>query len=243
MLNKGRPPTFLHHAKWWSRAYKQKINFWKLYASGRNQTRTFRSRVECSNHWAIPDWTKILLGWMNNEMKCALLQKNRLYKKYIFGGKKQELEIKLRQDTELVSNLISTKNSSYSTNLGEKLNNPETSQKHIGLSWCSGRVLTYKAEILSSILGAGSPDYYFRIFIYLFLRPAHHLAWCRLIYHTIMIMAVTVCPCPPTKISDKINLLFLNIELVGSYYIRHATTFFMPVRNFCEWSKHKTAWG
>ena len=28
-LNKGRSPTSLHHAKRWSWAYKQKINFWK----------------------------------------------------------------------------------------------------------------------------------------------------------------------------------------------------------------------
>ena len=46
--------------------------------------------------------------WMNNEIKCALLRKNRLYKKYISGGKKHEDEIKLRQDTELVSNLITS---------------------------------------------------------------------------------------------------------------------------------------
>ena len=67
--------------------------------------------------------------WMNNEIKSALLRKNRLYKKYISGGKKQEHEIKLRQHTEVVSNLITSTKNSYFANLGEKLNNPETRPK------------------------------------------------------------------------------------------------------------------
>ena len=37
--------------------------------------------------------------WMNKKIISALKNKNRLYKKYISGGKKQEDETKLQADT------------------------------------------------------------------------------------------------------------------------------------------------
>ena len=50
-------------------------------------------------------------------------------KKYISGGKKQDDEIKLKDITNTVSNLITYKKSSYFANLGERLNDPLTGPK------------------------------------------------------------------------------------------------------------------
>ena len=67
--------------------------------------------------------------WMNKEIKSALRRKNRLYKKYISGGKKQEDEVNLRQNTDFVSNLIATTKDYYFSNLGKRLNDPTTDPK------------------------------------------------------------------------------------------------------------------
>ena len=67
--------------------------------------------------------------WMNKKIKSALRNKNRLYKKYISGGKKSEDGIKLQHDTILVSNLITTTKESYFINLGKRLNDPQTGPK------------------------------------------------------------------------------------------------------------------
>ena len=67
--------------------------------------------------------------WMNKKIKSALKNKNRLYKKYISGSKKQEDEIKLQADTVFVSNLIATTKDSYFTDLGKRLNDPKTGPK------------------------------------------------------------------------------------------------------------------
>ena len=72
--------------------------------------------------------------WLNKEIKSALRYKNRLYKKYISGGRKQEDGINLCNNTNFVSNLIATTKESYFSNLGERLNDPKTGPKHIGLS-------------------------------------------------------------------------------------------------------------
>ena len=66
---------------------------------------------------------------MNKEIKNALLHKNRIYKRYICGGRKQEDESCLRETSELVSNLITNAKSSYFTNLGKRLNDPLTGPK------------------------------------------------------------------------------------------------------------------
>ena len=62
--------------------------------------------------------------WMNKEIKIALRHKNRLYKKFISGGKKREDEINLRENSDLVANLITTTKASYFSNLGKRLNDP-----------------------------------------------------------------------------------------------------------------------
>ena len=57
-LNKGLLPTFRHHTKWWSRAYKQKIKFLIIcLREGSNscQSDHFWLRAECSTEWAVPD--------------------------------------------------------------------------------------------------------------------------------------------------------------------------------------------
>ena len=66
---------------------------------------------------------------MNKDIKNALRHKNRIYKRYISGGRKQEDESCLRETTELVSNLITNAKSSYFTNLGKRLNDPLTGPK------------------------------------------------------------------------------------------------------------------
>ena len=67
--------------------------------------------------------------WMNKNIKSALRYKNTLYRKYTYGGKKQQDLINLNETTILVSNLITETKSSYFTSLGNKLNNPLTGPK------------------------------------------------------------------------------------------------------------------
>ena len=67
--------------------------------------------------------------WLNKDIKNALRHKNRIYKRYISGGRKQEDESCLRETSELVSNLITNAKSSYFTNLGKRLNDPLTGPK------------------------------------------------------------------------------------------------------------------
>ena len=57
--------------------------------------------------------------WMNKEIKTALRRKNRLYKKYISGGRKQEDEINLNETTAIVSNLIAESKKLISQILGK----------------------------------------------------------------------------------------------------------------------------
>ena len=61
--------------------------------------------------------------WMNKEIKNALRHKNRLYKRFISGGR-QEDETNFREASKFISNLIEDTKSSYFTGLGEKLNDP-----------------------------------------------------------------------------------------------------------------------
>ena len=67
--------------------------------------------------------------WMNENIKSALRKKNRIYRKYISGGRKPNDEIKLRETTDFISNLIETSRSSYFKNLSMRLNDPATSSK------------------------------------------------------------------------------------------------------------------
>ena len=67
--------------------------------------------------------------WMNKEIKCALRKKNKLYRKYISGGRTDLDEANLIEATRFVSDLIKTSKESYLTNIGEKLNDPNTSSK------------------------------------------------------------------------------------------------------------------
>ena len=66
---------------------------------------------------------------MKNEIKTALRQKNRVHSKYISGGRSQNDEINLHKATMFISNIISTSKNSYFTNLGKRLNDPNTNSK------------------------------------------------------------------------------------------------------------------
>ena len=55
--------------------------------------------------------------------------KNRLYRKYISGGKKREDQNTLQEYTFFVSNLITTTRDSYFVKLGKRLNDPTTAPK------------------------------------------------------------------------------------------------------------------
>ena len=68
-------------------------------------------------------------SWMSKEIISALRRKNRVYKKYNSGGRKQEDESNLQKMTIYVSNLITTSKNSCFANFGEKLNNSGTSAK------------------------------------------------------------------------------------------------------------------
>ena len=66
--------------------------------------------------------------WMNNEIKRALRHKNRLYKKFMSGGKRED-EINLHENSKFVSNLITETKEHYLSSLGKKLNDPMTGPK------------------------------------------------------------------------------------------------------------------
>ena len=66
---------------------------------------------------------------MNKEIKCALRKKNKLYRKYISGGRTDLYESNLIEATYFVSDLKTTSKESYLTNIGEKLNDHNTSSK------------------------------------------------------------------------------------------------------------------
>ena len=63
---------------------------------------------------------------MNKDIKSAIRHKNRLYRKYISGGKKREDQNTLHDYTVFVSNLITTTKDSYFVKLGKRLNDPTT---------------------------------------------------------------------------------------------------------------------
>ena len=67
--------------------------------------------------------------WITKDIKMALRRKNRLYRKYISSGKKQEDEINLNNTTDIVSKLITESKEIYFTNLGKRLIDPNTSPK------------------------------------------------------------------------------------------------------------------
>ena len=57
--------------------------------------------------------------WMNSEIKRALRHKNRLYKKFMSGGKRED-EINLHENSKFVSNLITETKEHYLSSLGKK---------------------------------------------------------------------------------------------------------------------------
>ena len=67
--------------------------------------------------------------WMTKTIKKSLRRKNRLYKKYISRGMKEEDKILLDDFTSSCYELISTTKSSYFLKLGNKLNDTSTSPK------------------------------------------------------------------------------------------------------------------
>ena len=67
--------------------------------------------------------------WLNKEIKNALRKKNRLYRKFISGGRTVHDQIQLNEITVTISDLITNSKNAYFTNLGKKLNDPSTSPK------------------------------------------------------------------------------------------------------------------
>ena len=67
--------------------------------------------------------------WMSTQIKKLLRKKNRVHKKYVTNGKRQEDHEILRQLTDSVNDLITKTKARYFSNLGEKLNNPLTGPK------------------------------------------------------------------------------------------------------------------
>ena len=67
--------------------------------------------------------------WMTKVLKKVLRRKNRLFKKYVSGGRLAQDEAVLRQATDEVSKLIDGTKKAYFKKLGEKLNDPQIGQK------------------------------------------------------------------------------------------------------------------
>ena len=67
--------------------------------------------------------------WVNKEVKNALRKKNRLYRKYISGGRTENDQTKLNEITVTVSDLITSSKDAYFHRLGERLNDPTTDPK------------------------------------------------------------------------------------------------------------------
>ena len=60
---------------------------------------------------------------LNKEIQHAIRQKNRLYRRYVSGGRNQEDEIILQETTNYISD---SSKDSYFTNLGKRLNDSIT---------------------------------------------------------------------------------------------------------------------
>ena len=82
--------------------------------------------------------------WMNKDVKKVLRRKNRLFKKYVSGGRLPQDETILRQTTDEVSKLISDTKDVYFKKLGDKLNDPQIGQKTY---WSVLKRLLNKAKI------------------------------------------------------------------------------------------------
>ena len=67
--------------------------------------------------------------WLSKRIVHAVRKTNRLYKKYISGGKKHEDEIVLQENKVILTDLITNARESYFSNLSNKLNDPTTSSK------------------------------------------------------------------------------------------------------------------
>ena len=67
--------------------------------------------------------------WITKEIKLALRHKNRLYKKYTYGGMRIENKTIFEEYSKFCNYLICSCRESYYSNLGRKLNNSSTSPK------------------------------------------------------------------------------------------------------------------
>ena len=65
--------------------------------------------------------------WLNNKIKTARRKNNKLYRKYISGGRQQEDESKLNELSEFTCNLLTGE--TYFNSLRKKLNDPNTAPK------------------------------------------------------------------------------------------------------------------
>ena len=78
----------------------------------------------------IPSEIKILLPrdppWISKPLKSMLKRKNRLFKNYKKHGYKKEDKIRLDIECQ---EAVETEKLNYSSNLGNKVNDPDTSQK------------------------------------------------------------------------------------------------------------------
>ena len=63
--------------------------------------------------------------WLNTKIKTALRKKNKLYRKYISGGRQQEDESKLNELSEFTCNLLTASRETYFNSLGKKIKRPK----------------------------------------------------------------------------------------------------------------------
>ena len=71
----------------------------------------------------------IWLPWVTKQLKTILNRKNRLFKNYKKHGYKEENKARIDTFRDECKQAVETAKLSYLTNLGKKVNDPNTSQK------------------------------------------------------------------------------------------------------------------
>ena len=97
------------------------------------QVRTFTTLFLNIMSNFIPNKTKRIIPrdppWITKPLKTMLNRKNRLFKNYKRHGYKLEDKVRLDNFHKECQEAVETAKLTYLTNMGEKLNNPNTSQK------------------------------------------------------------------------------------------------------------------
>ena len=104
-----------------------------IYQDPNWQIRTFTKLFLNIMSNFIPNETKRIIPrdppWLTKPLKTMLNRKNRLFKNYKSHGYKLEDEVRLDNFRKECQETVETAKLTYLTNMGEKLNNPNTSQK------------------------------------------------------------------------------------------------------------------